>query len=115
MKDIEIRQAISEHVGSIGRVCAKAGAPFGTIAVSGAMSISERRRNLSGRITVVLADIAPGWRRKDNPVGRKALAAAIKAVLASAGLPLAVRVQSVYEGTLVDAATGCAYHNPLGA
>jgi len=96
MKRKELEALIAPHANRIETIITKCGAPFGRLLVDGSLNTSQRRKGFVGRLYVVLGDTAPGWRVKDDSIGRKKMKTEIRAYLQRQGVPLAVHAQASY-------------------
>jgi hypothetical protein len=110
MKDRELTTVVSPHVESIREICEEFGAPFSRIACTGSTTHRQRFAGNVGRVCVLLADDAPGWRSKDGSctadksTGRYAIKSRVRTLLEAAGICVAVRIQASYSELVQDEA-----------
>jgi len=102
MKRSEVESVVAPLVGRVAEVCESAGAPLVRVVCDGAVNRSQAGQGCVGRVYLILGDDKPGWRSKDGKGRRRALKAAVQAVLADSGVKLAVHVQAGYSCLTVE-------------
>lgn len=96
MKNREVEALIASYKPAVQAICEAHNVPLDHVCCSGALNKLQRKAGNIGRICLVLADDAPGWRAKDNPKGRLALKIAIKQFFSGLDISLAVLIQANY-------------------
>lgn len=96
MKNHEVEALVASYKLAVQAICETHNAPLDHVFCSGALSKSQQKAGNVGRIYLILADDAPGWRAKDNSKGRLALKTAIKEFFLGLGVSLAVLIQASY-------------------
>jgi hypothetical protein len=102
MKRDEIEKLIQQHAGEIKLICRKHGAPVANLICDGSLNNAQRARGNVGRVYVILADEAAGWRAKEARNKRTALKTAIAEMLAAHGVSIAVHIQANYSCLEID-------------
>ena len=108
MKDRELTTVVAPHVESIREICEVFGAPFSRVACTGSTTHRQRDDGNVGRVIVVLADEAPGWRSKDGSctadklTGRYAIKSRVRTLLEASGICVAVQIQASYSELVRD-------------
>jgi len=96
MKREKIEALVNFLVPEIHKICKSADVPLENVYCDGAINKSERRSGKIGRLYLVLADNAPGYRSKDNSPKRSEVKTRIREILAANGVNLSVRIQANY-------------------
>ena len=96
MKLHELESLINPHTAAVAAICLDHGVGLQRLACCAATNRQESASGIVGRVTLVLADDAPGWRNKDNSEGRYRLRKAVREYLTSRELHLTVRLQASY-------------------
>ena len=65
-KTQQLRDMIRARRPQIEAACEAAGVGLADVVYTTGLAMHERRRGVFGRVTVLLADTAPGWRAKDD-------------------------------------------------
>ena len=96
MKLHELESLVTPHTAAVAAICTDHGVDLAKLSCCSATNRKEAAAGIVGRVTLVLADDAPGWRNKDNSEGRYRLRKAVREYLTSHELHLTVRLQASY-------------------
>jgi len=96
MKKNEIESLVHPLIPKITQCCNDHNAPVKSVKCCGATSTRQQTRGIQGTVTVILDDKQPGWRAKDNQMGRWTLKQSLRTILKDLSHQFDVKIQASY-------------------